>query len=68
MTLNNQYFATHFQKTTSEVATTDCLAGWNNDNFVNDTFRSQNPSDSNILCALYGSGGTDKTAYTQFWD
>ena len=32
-----------------------CLSGWNNDNFIDDSFWAQNPSDLNILCALYGS-------------
>jgi hypothetical protein len=54
MGFDDGYFATHFQKTTK--ATADCLSGWDNDQFIDDSFRSQNPSDENILCALYGSG------------
>jgi hypothetical protein len=64
MNFYEKYFATHFQTDTKMEM---CLSGWNNDNFIDDSFWAQNPSDLNILCAIYGSGGTDKTAYTQFW-
>lgn len=39
---------------------------WDNDNFLNSTFWSQNPSDEDIIDALYGSED-DKTAYTLNW-
>jgi len=41
---------------------------WNNDNFLTGRFWSLNPSDDNIICALYGWTGTDWTAYTKQWD
>ena len=44
-----------------------CLSGWNNDNFINPTFWSQSPTADNIICALYGSGVGDQTAYTKKW-
>lgn len=35
-------------------------------NFLNQRFWDQNPSDENIICALYGESPThDMTAYTQ---
>lgn len=46
---------------------------WNNDNFLNESFWAQNPTDSDIINALYwdGNNWTDKTAYTTnrswFW-
>ena len=65
MTYNNDdYFATHFQE---ETKYNPCLSGRDNDQFLDESFWDQDPSDGNILCALFGSGGTDKTAYTQFW-
>ena len=44
----------------------DCASRWDNDNFINDYFRSQNPTTGNIVCALFGNGSsTDTTAYTK---
>lgn len=42
---------------------------WNNDYFINDYFRSTNPSSWDIKQALYGDGTLwqDKTAYTKYW-
>lgn len=41
---------------------------WNNDNFITGAFRNQNPTDCDIVMALYGtgSGGGDRTAYTRY--
>ncbi|MCX6823315.1 MAG: right-handed parallel beta-helix repeat-containing protein [candidate division SR1 bacterium] len=44
-----------------------CLSGWNNDNYITTGFRNSNPNSRNIICALYGSGLGDTTAYTQDW-
>ena len=44
-----------------------CLSWWNNDNYLTTWFRNNNPNDSNIICALYGNGTGDTTAYTQDW-
>lgn len=43
---------------------------WDNDNYLDDTFWAQNPTDSDIINALYGdgTGWTDTTAYTEKWD
>jgi parallel beta-helix repeat protein len=46
-----------------------CLNGWNNDNFIDDTFWSAYTGiTDNIICALYGSGASDTTAYTELWE
>ncbi len=44
----------------------DCNWTRNNDNFISWAFRDLNPTDDNVICALYGSGQGDTTAYTQF--
>ena len=33
-----------------------CNPNWNNDNFITGAFWALNPTDDNIICALYGSG------------
>jgi hypothetical protein len=33
-----------------------CSGTWNNDNFIDQSFRDSNPSDADIVCALFGSG------------
>lgn len=59
------YFAMHFQKQTEIVSL--CLSWWDNDNFIDNTFRAQNPTNNNIICAIYGSWTSDQTAYTKTW-
>ena len=46
------YFATHFQSDSSVPP--NCHPSWNNDNFIDSTFRDLTPSSANIICALYG--------------
>ena len=49
-------------------AAVDCAARWNNDNFITGAFRTNGtPADDNIICALYGTGPGDTTAYTKSW-
>lgn len=60
-------FASHYAYTTQYTLEADCASRWNNDNFIDASFRAHNPTPGNIICALYGSGenGSDPTAYTQ---
>ena len=44
-----------------------CLTGWDNDNFITKAFRDGSPTDENVVCALYGDGPGDQTAYTKSW-
>ena len=60
------YFATHFQ---NNITYTDpCLPAWNNDKFIDESFWIQNPTDQNIICAIYGSYNDTETAYTRQWE
>ena len=45
-----------------------CNPDWNNDYFLTPIFWDQNPDDGAIICALYGSGNWDQTAYTTGWN
>ena len=46
-----------------------CLDGrWDNDHFLTPNFWNLDPTDSQVVCALYGSGWNDQTAYTMWWD
>ena len=45
-----------------------CPDWWDNDKFLDESFWSQDPSEENIICALYGKNKNDTTAYTQIWD
>ena len=40
---------------------------WDNDNFIDQTFWDQSPTDQDIKNALYGSSQSDTTAYTKEW-
>jgi len=48
-------------------ATQTCNPDWDNRNFLTGRFWSLNPTDEQIICALYGSGGGNTTAYTKQW-
>ncbi len=65
MSFDESYFATHFQNESKEESF--CMSSWDNDNFLDDSFWSQNPTDTNIVCALYGANSQDQTAYTTTW-
>jgi hypothetical protein len=45
----------------------DCNPDRDNDNFLTGRFWIFHPSKDNIICALYGSGPNDTTAYTKQW-
>lgn len=45
----------------------DCNASRDNDNFINWAFWELNPTDNNIVCALYGAEEDTSTAYTNIW-
>ena len=62
------YFATHFEGNTTLHTNINCETWWDNNNFINSTFRAGSPTDENIICALYGTGPGDTTAYTQNWN
>lgn len=69
-----------FNACSTDIAdTTSCLETrivtyWNtrdNTNFINDNFRNSNPTNSEIINALYGDGvttGDNGTAYTKNWN
>jgi len=40
---------------------------WNNSNFIDSTFRSQNPTSGDVKAALFGVGTSTGTAYTNHW-
>ena len=44
--------------------------GWSNEYFLDDSFWDSDPSDEDVIWALYGDGdgGVDNTAYTEHWD
>jgi len=67
--LGNTWFWTGSYCLTWEKTSISCLQSsqWNNDNFLTGRFWSLNPSDDNIICALYGTGENDTTAYTVWW-
>lgn len=54
----------HFEK---QVEYNKCLSGRDNNNFIDETFRAMNPTDDNIICAIYGSEDDTDTAYTHTW-
>lgn len=60
--------------TTYVVKRQNCGANFtitrNNDNFINSGFRNQNPTDCDIVYALYGTwtNGQDTSAYTKNWN
>ncbi len=55
---------THYYDTIRYISWA-CLFSRNNDNFIDQTFWDKNPSTENIICALYWSWWSDKTAYTE---
>jgi hypothetical protein len=74
---NNGYFATHFQGegVWDEEDILYCLSNWDNKNFITGSFWSDwngltSPTEKSgaIICALYGTGPNNKTAYTRQWD
>jgi hypothetical protein len=42
-----------------------CTTWRSNDNYLNDTFRDTNPTNTQILCAVFGSWWNNTTPYTQ---
>ena len=64
---NLSYFAMHFQKDTTLDTTIRCKTWRDNNNFITSDFWSGTVTDNNIICALYGTGIGDTTAYTEFW-
>jgi hypothetical protein len=67
---DHSYFAMHFDHVIQYNFAVDCMTWWNNDNFLNSTFWNNIPAPTtgNIICAIYGSGWNDRTAYTTGWN
>jgi hypothetical protein len=74
----NEYVAQDNNTIASEYTNTQCsctnvVYPWDNDKFLDKQFWASLPTEKpycHIIAALYGSNtaGTDRTAYTQFWD
>ena len=46
----------------------DANAWWNADMWINNSFREQNPSDWNIIAALFGNWYPNSSPYNRYWD
>lgn len=46
----------------------DANAWWNADMWINNSFREQNPSDWNIIAALFGNWYPTSSPYNRYWD